>query len=257
MTMGQETEKPTIIIVPGGWHVPIHYEPLTSRLEQAGYTVHALHLPSTGDEPTTPNHDEDVTLIRNTIQQASDKGEDIVLVVHSAGGVTGSEAAKGMSKAERQEPGKEGGIVRMVYICAFAAPEGVSVFSAINGPRGPSSWVSIEGPISRPTDPEYRFYHDLSPTEAEAATGHLKMHSAGALWSPATYAAWKHIPSTFLVCENDRTIPLVAQEAMIGHVDANFTVERCAAGHAPMLSMPDFTAQVVRRAAGEDIAVKL
>ena len=245
-----ELKKPTIVIVPGAWHLPIHFQPLTSRLEKAGYTVHALHLPSIGDNPTTVDFSEDVELIRDTIQQATDQGDDVVVVVHSAGGVTGSEGTQGLSKAERQKSGKEGGVVRMVYIAAFAAPEGVGVFRATNGP---DPWIILEGPVCRPGDPIHRFYHDLPLNEAEEAVSNLRLHSTGALWSDATYAAWKHIPSTYLVCENDQAIPLAAQEAMIADPEAKFTVERCIASHSPMLSMPDFTTEVVRRAAGEKI----
>jgi len=41
------TNKPTIIIVHGGWHVPESYEKLIAALEKAGYEVHCPRLPST------------------------------------------------------------------------------------------------------------------------------------------------------------------------------------------------------------------
>ena len=245
-----QAKKPTIVIVPGAWHTPAHFDPLTSRLEKAGYTVHVVSLPSIGDNPTTTDFNSDVALIATTIQNAADQGEEVIVVVHSAGGVTGSEAVQNLTKSDRRNSEKEGGVVRMVYLCAFAAPEGIGVFKATNGP---DPWISMEGPVCRPGDPMDRFYHDVPREEAEKAMSNLKLHSTGALWSDATYAAWKHIPCRYLVCENDRAIPLVAQEAMIADPEANFTVERCTSGHSPMLAMPDFTAEVVRRAAGEQI----
>jgi hypothetical protein len=39
--------KPTLIIIPGGWHVPESYEKLVGALETAGYEVHCPRLPST------------------------------------------------------------------------------------------------------------------------------------------------------------------------------------------------------------------
>lgn len=87
----------------------------------------------------------------------------------------------------------------------------------------------------------------------EEAKRHIKPMPSTCFCSAASYAAWKHIPSTYLVCENDNAIPLQAQEMMIGQPGANFTVERCAASHSPFLSMPDFTVDVIRRAAGEKV----
>ena len=244
--------KPTIIIVPGAWHTPAHYLPLTSRLKAAGYKVLCPQLPSTGTDPDTPNHDQDVALIRSHIRAACEQAdEDAVLVVHSAGGVTGSEAAKGFSKTGRGQGGKVGRVVHMVYMCAFAAEEGMSVFSATNGP---SPWIDVQGPVFRPAEPEEVFYNDLSPAQAEEAVRELQLHSTSAMWSPATHTAWRHIPSTYLLCEVDRAIPVGAQEAMTRQEGATFqAVERCQAGHAPMVSCPDFVAEVVRRAAGEKI----
>ena len=97
------------------------------------------------------------------------------------------------------------------------------------------------------------FYNDCSADVVEEQCKHLKLHSTKASEPKATYTGWKYIPSTYLVCENDMAIPVVAQEAMIGQPGANFTVERCTASHSPFLSMPDYTAEVVRRAAGEKI----
>lgn len=39
--------KPTLVIVHGGWHVPESYKKLVVALERAGYEVHCPRLPST------------------------------------------------------------------------------------------------------------------------------------------------------------------------------------------------------------------
>ena len=169
------------MIVPGAWHKPIHFTALTTRLESAGYTVHPIHLPSIGDSAGNPpsnlgDHTPDVELIASTIRSAADAGNDIVVVVHSAGGVTGSEGTIGLSRAEREAEGKPGGVIRMVYMAAFAAPEGVAVYDATNGP---TSWQVLdhENGYSFPGDPEYRFYHDVDPKLAAEAVKELGKHS--------------------------------------------------------------------------------
>ena len=246
--------KPTIVIAPGAWHHSYHYEPLTTRLQKAGYDVKALDLPSAGINGGEPSnlgdHTPDVQLISNTIETAADAGKDVVVVMHSAGGVTGSEGAKNLSKSDRQAAGKPAGVVRMLYMCAFAMPEGEGVYHA---KHPPAPWINLGDKSSYPSDPVDHFYHDIDPKVAEEAVKKTGRHSIAAKWSEPTYAAWKHIPSTYLVCEEDRAIPLAVQEAWISQPGANFTVERCTSAHSPFLSMPDYTAEVVRRAAGETI----
>lgn len=49
--------------------------------------------------------------------------------------------------------------------------------------------------------------------------------------------AYKYIPSTYLICENDRVAPSQFQEMFASKAGAH--IERCSAGHSPMLSQPD------------------
>ncbi|KAF2726368.1 alpha/beta-hydrolase [Polychaeton citri CBS 116435] len=249
--------KPTIVVVPGGWHIPEHYSATTALLQSAGYGVHALRLPSTIGHPMNPTHEPDVDLIAATVSQAADNGEDVVLVMHSSGGACGGEAARGLSTTARAREGKPGGIVRCVYIAAFAAPEGASVFKTTNGP---SPWVHIHegGEVTTPDDPETIFYNGLSIEQQRDAISKLALHSYGAMWSEVSYAPWKDIPSTYLLCENDNAIQPVAQESMVNQEGALFdVVERCSAGHSPFLALPKFTAEVIRRAAGEKVESNL
>jgi hypothetical protein len=55
--------------------------------------------------------------------------------MHSIGRVLGSPASKGLSKGEREKEGKQGGMVHLVYICALAAEEEVSLWDATRGPE--------------------------------------------------------------------------------------------------------------------------
>lgn len=73
-----------------------------------------------------------------------------------------------------------------------------------------------------------------------------------------TYAAWRHIPSTYLLCDGDNAIPPALQESMVETVKAAgvpITVERCQAGHSPFLSVPEVVVGMIRRAAGEEVVV--
>ena len=253
--MSTAPKKPTVVLVPGAWHRASQYSPLTTRLEGAGYEVHGIDYPSTGPNPTNTSFDPDVALVSTTIAKLADRGRDVLLAVHSAGGIIGSEAAKGLSATDRAKEGKPGGIMHIVYICAFALVEGVSLWDL---QREPLTWQILEEPHISVRSPEaavQTFYQLCDPEVAMENAKQLFKFAVGTLRSKPTYAAWKHIPSSYLICENDNGIPLAGQEAMASQPGANFTLYRCKADHSPFLCMPDYTARVVRRAAGEAVEV--
>lgn len=103
-------------------------------------------------------------------------------------------------------------------------------------------------------NPARYFYNDLPASTAEHWANKLKHHSLPTLVSPVTYAAWRHIPVTYLLCEADNALPLPMQEAMVETAKAagvDIAVDRCEAGHSPFLSVPEVVVGLLRRAAGE------
>lgn len=115
------TSKPVIVLVPGAWHTPAHYAHLALHLNALGYTVDCIDPPSTSAPPPTDPYTEDVLTIRNAITSHTGAGRDVVLVMHSFGGITGSEAAWGLGVANAEGEGK---VVRLVYMTAFMVVEG-------------------------------------------------------------------------------------------------------------------------------------
>ena len=118
----QET-KPVIVIVPGAWHRPAHYAHLALKLNSAGYTVDCLELSSTNDEKDLPENSwtEDISIIRNAITSHTEAGRDVAVVMHSFGGMTGSEAACGLGKKETETLGR---VVQLIYMTSFMLQEG-------------------------------------------------------------------------------------------------------------------------------------
>ncbi|TKA30421.1 hypothetical protein B0A50_02648 [Salinomyces thailandicus] len=246
-------KKPAIILVPGSWHTGVDYFSLTTRLQQAGYDVHALDMPSTSGSTSQDIWKDDVAYIRSIIVRLCDAAQEVVVVMHSRGGQVGGDAVENLGKSQRTEEGKSGGVIRMLYICAFALAEGVTLFDAT---KDPPSWIHFydERSMMMPMTVGKMFYSDCSADLVEKQAERLRPVPTGTMSDhKVEYAAWKHLPSTYLICEQDNALPMAAQEAMISQPGAHFDVERCAASHSPFHSMPDFTAQVVRRAAGEQI----
>lgn len=108
--------------------------------------------------------------------------------------------------------------------------------------------------ITATTQAREIFYSNLPDAEAAHWISKLQRQSLKTFVAPAGWAAWKHIPSTYVVCGQDRAIPVLAQEGIISQEGAKFEVVRFEdANHSPFLSMPKETADVIRRAAGEKV----
>jgi len=82
----------------------------------------------------------------------------------------------------------------------------------------------------------------MSQPEAEYWASQLLPQSLGVYWSQTTYAAWRYIPTTYVLCGRDQAITLpygemilkAAQDSKPNMIDI---VERCdVAGHCVMLS---------------------
>ena len=66
-----------------------------------------------------------------------------------------------------------------------------------------------------------------------------------AIATPQTAAAWQTVPSTYVICEQDRAVPPAVQQAMAARAG---TVHRLESSHSPFFSRPDEVAEVVLNA---------
>ena len=142
VAIGAATRQPTIVLVPGAWHSPIHYTELMGLLRARNYEVFTQRNPSCdSSNPNAQSVSADAASIRaNLLMPQINAGKDVVLVMHSYGGCPGAAAAKGLSKADLTAKGKEGGIIGLLFICAFLAKEGDSLLSKLPG-RVFDPWV--------------------------------------------------------------------------------------------------------------------
>jgi pimeloyl-ACP methyl ester carboxylesterase len=70
----------------------------------------------------------------------------------------------------------------------------------------------------------------------------LRPQSLAAFTETQEAAAWRTAPSTYVVCEQDRAIPVAAQELMSARA-ANTL--RLSSSHSPFLSTPDDVARLI------------
>ena len=126
--------KPTFICIPGASCTPRFYEPVVSRLSKLDYPSVLVPLPTVDAKPSKYDFSEDVIAIRDVVKKlVEDEEKEVVVVVHSYGGMPASEAIhESFGKKQRERKELKGGVIRMVFIQSFVFPEGV----APGGERG-------------------------------------------------------------------------------------------------------------------------
>lgn len=95
------------------------------------------------------------------------------------------------------------------------------------------------------------FYNDVEDEEVvkELVAG-MKSMSVGALRSKLTRTAWEYTPATFVIYEKDFGLPTKRAEEQLKAAkescpEAFQTVEKCAAGHVPFVSVPGRVTEIL------------
>lgn len=110
---------PTIFFVPGLWEGPSVFDRVSSLLSKDGIKSEFATLRSTGTtSPGNPSMHDDILGIRADLEPIVSRGDDVVLVLHSAAGFLGSAACEGLVAKHRRKRGEKGGVVGIVFTTA-------------------------------------------------------------------------------------------------------------------------------------------
>lgn len=91
-------------------------------------------------------------------------------------------------------------------------------------------------------DPENLLFHELSPDKQQQWKSLLVPQSVYSGLVPLDYAGYVHVPCGYLLCENDRLVPIAMQERLVqGMKDAGAQVKtwRRPWGHELTMAHPD------------------
>lgn len=246
--MAAVSHKPTILLVQGSFQLPEAYEKLVSALRSRGFSVAQPHLPSLADH--SPNFTErdlndDTHAIKTEAKRLVDEGKTVMVVMHSYGGLIGSNAiSEDLSLQSRRQKGLSGGVSRLFYFAAFILDEGKSVLGTFG--ESPNNDVKPGGRFTM-KETASTIYHDLQPEEAKYWASKIIDQSYAVQTTPITLTAYKHIPSTYVIAEDDHAVPLQYQEMFAGTAGAE--VKKIYSGHSPQLSKPEELADLVVAAA--------
>jgi pimeloyl-ACP methyl ester carboxylesterase len=160
-------------------------------------------------------------------------GPGSVVVGHSYGGFVISEAAVDAP-----------GVVGLVYLAAFMTDVGddpMAMMASMNSPLLEAVQLTDDGVVVDPGKAGQLFYGDSDDATVAAAIARLRPLRFDVDTHVAGEPAWKSIPSTYVVCTNDRALPPELQRAMAANAD---TVVEWPTDHSPFLTRPAEVAQI-------------
>jgi len=219
------------------------WAPAAALLDRSGIASTAVPLPSCGEAGIAPTAEGPGLMDDAAATTAAlDEGHPTILVAHSYGGMVASQA------------GEHPGVRALVYISSFLPAVGDSLAVISAGPNPvpviphPDGSVSVDASDRAAFDA--RFLHDVEdPGLVGGAHARLCAQSSAVFTAGTTTAAWERIPSTYLVCADERSTEPELQRA---HAARASTVRELPVGHFPFLSRPDLVAacieEVARRA---------
>jgi len=216
------------VLVHGLWHGSWAWDGVRGRLESLGVPSAAVELPMTGLE-------DDVAATVATLDRF---GKPAVLVGHSYGGAVVTAA------------GEHPHVTHLLYLAAFALAEGESVGRALPDRDIPATGLGEALRFSGDgqevsVDPALAvdlFYADAPAVAAAAAVARLRPVQRAVFRGVPAAIGWRHRPSTYVVCADDRTVHPDLQRAMAERATTRL---EWPGGHSPVLTRPAQVADLI------------
>ena len=228
-------DSPTILLVPGAFHGAWCWEQVLVKLEHAGVNAFAIDLPGHGDDPgpfTDLAGDADRLWAR-----IDELDAPVILVGHSYAGVVITRA------------GAHPSVSHLVYIAAFAVTEDESAAAAATA-EADAAHLSHKGRIDlgagfvsaedgtatvQPEVAAAAFYNDCDAADVAWALARIEPQLLASLSQSPGSAAWRRVPSTYVICEDDAAVHPGLQEIIAKRCSRSV---RWPTGHSPFLSDP-------------------
>lgn len=202
----------TFALIPGAASDPWYWHLLDAELTRRGHDVVAVDLPCDDDTAGLEQYAD------AAVAQIGDR-DDVVVVAHSFGGFTGP-----LVCARRP-------VRHLVFLTAMIPRPG----------EAPGDWWANTGHAGDPAvdaDDEIAvFLHDVEPDAAAEALRHGRPQSDAPMGRVWPLAALPDVPTTFLLCRDDRFFPAAFQRRVVRDRLGIEPVEM-GGSHHPMLSRP-------------------
>ena len=215
-----------VVLVHGAWHGAWCFDHIADSLRDLG--LEAL-VPELGLKTVS----EDVSTVRACLEAHP----GAVVVGHSYGGIVISEAAVGVD------------VKHLVYMCAYLldreepfVPQPSSDLSARAIRPDKNNGTTVDAELA-----EDLLYHDCSPELARSSAQRLRPTYVDARrYELQDDPAWRAVPSTYIVCTQDRALSPDFQRELSRRVDL---VVEWPVSHSPFLSQPDLVVELLAKQA--------
>ncbi|KAF2492667.1 alpha/beta-hydrolase [Lophium mytilinum] len=242
--------KPTVAICPGGWPSVEFFDPVMQAFKAKGF-------PTVWDiSPGYPEHDPAVMppmnldakyLREKVLIPLVEEGKDVVLFMHSYGGIYGPSAVEGLSKKQRAENGLKGGVIALLWVASFVARKGTSAMSAMGmDPNNLPDWIDYDKSTGWVVIPKQQaksmLFHDLPDEEAERLANALPRQPYSCFALPVHYDPYDdpNFQGTFgyIFTEADRVLPYELQQKFVEIGGIKKTMILKGSSHSPHLEQP-------------------
>ena len=244
--MSDAPSSATVVLVHGAFHGAWCWDRVVPLVEVAGVPVIAVDLPGHGADGGPPGdlyaHSD---WLRGFLESIPGP---VVLVGHSYGGAVITDAAAGVPA-----------VARLVYLAAIVPDAGETMTTVMPDRVADDEPVSsVPGAMSVDSDGNLvvdseraveAFYADCSDADVEFALARLCPQSATSFGQPVRAAAWRTIPSTYVICHDDRAVSLGFQRALASRTT---DVVEMSTSHSPFFSQPSRVADVLVELALEE-----
>ena len=240
MSTQPDENKPTIVLVHGAWADATGFDAEIRALQDRGFRAIGFANPLRG-LPSDANYLAD--FLRSLTGP-------VVLVGHSYGGAVISAAATGNEQVKA-----------LVYFSGWMPDEGESIaelFERSGGSPGGAAIMplTLTNPDGTEGAPDLyldtgqfpaAFAGDVDPDTSRVMAATQRPWSGAAFGEASGPPAWKTVPSWYLLCTDDRTIPAGIQRVMAER--ANSRIQEIPASHASMVSQPEAATELILQAA--------
>ncbi|OZF25700.1 hypothetical protein CH296_26675 [Rhodococcus sp. 14-2496-1d] len=225
MTSDIETDV-TLVLVHGACHGPWCWEDVVGPLTECGWKVDAVELP-------LESLYGDAEVVSRAVRDAQALGGRVLLVGHSYGGAVVTEGGSGADA--------------LVYLAGSMLDEGdscASVFPRIDTPEladavilsSDEKWIELHPQNAVPA-----FYNRCRDDQVARSLRRLRPFGIAAQHEKITTAAWRTVPTSYIVCTDDRAMAPAYQRELAALVGDSVELD---ADHSAFYSATD---QVVDR----------
>lgn len=216
-----------IVLVHGAYHGSWCWELLVPELERLGLRAVTPDLPIT--EP-----DRGLGAYADAVVAAMSPDRPAVVVGHSMSGLV-------IPLVVSRRP-----VVRLVFLAAFIPQPGISANEQRRAepidrlpPPSTAEWTDLGGGVWTigPNTARELFFHDVGPETARRAYERLRPQAYRAFDEPSPLDAWPSVPSSYLVCRDDRSVSPDWSRAAARERLGVEPIE-IDGGHSPFLSRP-------------------